>query len=127
MMTSVRVALALSLMSCGVFLRFGPAGAVENQPQEQHAAASNAAPGITDQERSEAKAVFAGQCGWCHGDYGMKADKGPQLAGTKMTEKEVEQRIHDGKPGYMPSFSKFLDDDQIKLMARYIKSLKPES
>jgi mono/diheme cytochrome c family protein len=42
-----------------------------------------------------------------------------------MTEKEVQERIRNGKPGYMPSFRKFLDDSQIDLMARYIKSLQP--
>jgi mono/diheme cytochrome c family protein len=38
----------------------------------------------------------------------------------------VQERIRGGKSGYMPSFRKFLNDDQIALMARYIKSLKPE-
>ena len=31
-------------------------------------------------------------CSWCHGAYGMTADKGPRLAGTKMTEEEVRER-----------------------------------
>jgi mono/diheme cytochrome c family protein len=57
----------------------------------------------------------------------MKADRGPQLAGTQMTEQQVEERIHNGKPGYMPSFKRFLNDQQIALMAKYIKSLKPEN
>ncbi len=42
-----------------------------------------------------------------------------------MTEHQVEERIRNGKPGYMPSFRKSLDDGQIALMAKYIKSLKP--
>lgn len=113
-MTSVRVPLVLLVALSCALLAPRIAGSAEND-----------SPTITDQERNEAKAIFAAQCGWCHGDYGMKADKGPKLAGTQMTEQEVEQRIHNGKPGYMPSFSRFLDDDQIKLMARYIKSLKP--
>lgn len=127
MMTSIRQPLLWSVAFCCVLFATAPVKSVENQPQAQSGAASDSTPAITDQEKSEAKAIFAGQCGWCHGDYGMKADKGPRLAGTQMTEQQVEQRIHDGKPGYMPSFSKFLDDDQIKLMAKYIKSLKPES
>ena len=56
----------------------------------------------------------------------MQAGKGPRLAGTKMTEHQVEERIRNGKPGYMPSFRKALDDGQIALMAKYIKSLKPQ-
>jgi mono/diheme cytochrome c family protein len=126
MMTSIRLPLALSVVSCCVLFAIARVRSAENHPEVQHSAASDNTPAITDQQKSEAKAIFAAQCGWCHGDYGMKADKGPRLAGTQMTEQQVEQRIHDGKPGYMPSFSKFLDDDQIKLMAKYIKSLKPE-
>jgi mono/diheme cytochrome c family protein len=38
----------------------------------------------------------------------------------------VQERIRNGTSGYMPSFRKFLNDDQIALMAKYIKSLKPE-
>ncbi len=74
----------------------------------------------------EVKQIFGGQCSWCHGAWGMKADKGPRLAGTQMTEQQVEQRIRDGKPGYMPAFGKELDDQEITLMAKYIKSLKPD-
>jgi mono/diheme cytochrome c family protein len=55
----------------------------------------------------------------------MTADKGPKLAGTAMTEHEVEERIRHGKPGYMPAFHRFLNEQQIALMAKYIKSLKP--
>jgi mono/diheme cytochrome c family protein len=56
----------------------------------------------------------------------MTAEKGPRLAGTEMTLHEVENRIRNGKPNYMPGFKKFLNDEQIALMARYIKSLKPQ-
>ena len=76
---------------------------------------------------TEIKQLFAGQCSWCHGAYGMKADKGPQLAGTQMTEKQVFERIKNGKAGLMPSFKKALSDEQITAFAKYIKSLKPET
>ncbi len=82
---------------------------------------------IDDAQKADAKALFGGQCGWCHGDFGMSAARGPQLAGTKMTEHEVEQRIRNGKPGYMPGFSKSLDPEQIVLIAKYIKSLQPQN
>ena len=126
MMTSTRTPLWIFFVACGVL--FGPdlAGSAENPPAEQQSAAFASPLAVTDAEKSEAKAIFAAQCGWCHGSYGMTADKGPRLAGTQMTEQEVRQRIRNGKPGYMPSFHKFLNDDQIALMAKYIKSLKPE-
>jgi len=125
-MTSSRLPLPLLVVACGVL--FGPdlATAAENPPAEQQTAAYASPVTVTDAEKTEAKAIFAAQCGWCHGSYGMTPDKGPRLAGTQMTEQEVRQRIRNGKPGYMPSFHKFLNDDQIALMAKYIKSLKPE-
>ena len=115
-MTSSRVPLVLPLIAACVLLVPRIAGSAENESAT-----------ITDQERSEARELVASHCGSCHADYGMKPGKGPQLAGTQMTEREVEQRIHDGKPGYMPPFKLLLKEDQIKLMAKYIKSLKPES
>ena len=127
MMTSNRLRLMLLVLACGTLLGPRFAGSAENQPSEQQVAASAATPKVTDQEKTEAKAIFAAQCGWCHGAFGMAPDKGPRLAGTKMTEQEVEERIRNGKPGYMPSFRRFLNDQQIALMAKYIKSLKPEN
>lgn len=125
-MTFIRAPLPLFVLA-GALL-FGPALAIsaKNQPPDQKAAANEAPASVTEAETSAAKAIFAAQCGWCHGNYGMTADKGPRLAGTQMTEHEVQERIRNGKPGYMPSFRKFLNDDQIALMAKYIKSLKPE-
>jgi mono/diheme cytochrome c family protein len=74
---------------------------------------------------TEVKKLFANNCSWCHGAYGMTADKGPRLAGTKMTEDEVRERIRHGKEGYMPPFGKVLNDQQIAEFAKYIKSLTP--
>ena len=74
---------------------------------------------------TEVKQLFAGQCSWCHGAYGMKAEKGPQLAGTQMTEKQVFDIIKNGKSGLMPSFKKALGDEEIAAIAKYIKALKP--
>jgi mono/diheme cytochrome c family protein len=105
------------------FILLAPAfaGAAETRNPER-----NAAERISGAENREAKEIFAAQCGWCHGSFGMTADKGPRLAGTRMTRQQVEERIRNGKQGLMPSFRKFLDDGQIALMARYIKSLKPK-
>ena len=75
---------------------------------------------------TEVKKLFANNCSWCHGAYGMTADKGPRLAGTKMTEEEVRERIRHGKQGYMPQFGKVLNEQQIAAFAKYIKSLTPE-
>ena len=115
-MKIVRSTLPLVVVCFAALLASGPAGSAETDDQPAS---------VTPEQTAEAKAIFAAQCGWCHGSYGMTADKGPRLAGTQMTEQQVEQRIRNGKPGYMPSFHKFLNDDQIALMAKYIKSLQP--
>jgi mono/diheme cytochrome c family protein len=106
-----------------LFVNQSQLAAADDTPKAEPAKAATDT--IDPQQKSDARAIFAAQCSWCHGDYGMKADKAPKLAGTQMTKKEVEARIRDGKSGSMPSFRKFLDDSQIDLMARYIKSLQP--
>jgi mono/diheme cytochrome c family protein len=109
------------LAACGLLLAQWPAAAADD-PSRIEPGTASVAPDA--QQTADAKAIFGAQCGWCHGDFGMKPDKGPRLAGTQMSEKQVEERIRNGKPGYMPSFRKFLNDEQITLMARYIKSLE---
>ena len=73
----------------------------------------------------EVKKLFANNCSWCHGAYGMTADKGPRLAGTEMTEEQIRERIRHGKEGYMPPFGKVLSDQEIAAFAKFIKSLTP--
>ena len=70
------------------------------------------------------KKLFAAQCAWCHADYGMKAGKAVQLAGTRMTEKQVASRIRNGKEDAMPAFRKTLTEEQIQAFTTYIKGLK---
>ena len=116
----------LPLLAVMAALLFAP-GLVRSadQPPQPDAETTAASSGVTDAEQAAAKEIFAAQCGWCHGSYGMTPDKGPALVGTLMTEQQVAERIRNGKPGYMPSFHKFLNDQQIALMAKYVKSLKP--
>jgi mono/diheme cytochrome c family protein len=125
-MTVFRSLVRFSVVGGVILLASAFAGAAETQSTGDHSVAGASGPAISEAEKSEVKIIFASQCGWCHGSYGMTADKGPRLAGTQMTQHQVEERIRDGKEGLMPSFRAFLTDDQIALMARYIKSLKPE-
>jgi mono/diheme cytochrome c family protein len=71
----------------------------------------------------DVKKLFAAQCGWCHADYGMKPGKAPQLAGTQMTEKQVHDRIRDGKTDAM-GFRRTLTEEQLQAFTTYIKGLK---
>ena len=56
----------------------------------------------------------------------MKAGKGPQLAGTKMTLEETIERIANGKSGYMPGYLKTLGKEKVEALANYIKMLPNE-
>ena len=86
-------------------------------------AAAAAAGEPADAPPINAKKLFARHCGWCHGAYGLAADKAPRLAGTAMTEEQVRARIEDGAPGEMPGFANTLSTEQVDALARYIKSL----
>lgn len=72
------------------------------------------------------KGVFAGSCSWCHDGYGMDGGKGPKLAGTTKSIKEIVERISKGKSGYMPGFQKALGQEKIEALAEYIKMLPSE-
>jgi len=126
-MTIVASMLQLVLLCLAFSIPPPAALAAESENAGQAGSADAPAASVTPEQTAEAKTIFAAQCGWCHGSYGMTADKAPRLAGTQMTERQVEERIRNGKPGYMPSFHRFLNDDQIALMARYIKSLRPQN
>ena len=76
--------------------------------------------------QQDPKKLFANSCSWCHGLFGMKAGKGgPKLAGTTKDEEGIYNTIVKGQ-GAMPSFKNTLKPDEIKLLARYIKSLPSE-
>jgi mono/diheme cytochrome c family protein len=111
----------LLLAACAVaLLAMAPLAAPAAENETSTGAQADATVPVT-----EVKKLFANNCSWCHGAYGMTADKGPRLAGTKMTEDEVRERIRHGKEGYMPPFGKVLNDQQIAAFAKYIKSLTP--
>lgn len=78
----------------------------------------------TTEATAEVKKLFAAQCGWCHADYGLKDGKAPRLAGTRMTEKQVYDRIRNGKTDAMPAFRRTLTEEQIQAFTQYIKALK---
>lgn len=77
-------------------------------------------------EQQDAKKLFANSCSWCHGNFGMKAGKGgPKLAGITQDEEAIYNTLIKGQ-GAMPSFKNTLKPEQIRLLARYIKSLPNE-
>jgi mono/diheme cytochrome c family protein len=71
--------------------------------------------------------VFASNgCGWCHEGTGRKPGKGPQLMNSKHSDEFLAERIMNGKQGAMPAFGGNFDEDQLKDLIAFIRSLKPE-
>ena len=110
----------LMLLAAVGFLSVAPTTAPAAENEAATGAEANAEVPVT-----EIKKLFANNCSWCHGAYGMTADKGPRLAGTQLTEEQISERIRKGRPGYMPPFGKVLNDRQVAAFAKYIKSLTP--
>jgi mono/diheme cytochrome c family protein len=71
-------------------------------------------------------ALFASTCGFCHGDGGRAAGKGPQLMNTTRTDEFLRDRIKNGKEGAMPAFGKTFSDSDIDQVIAYIRDLKPD-
>jgi mono/diheme cytochrome c family protein len=116
------------------FLLLGASGAVRADDatapatgggSDGQAPAAAATDGAAEKPKLDVRKLFATNCSWCHGDFGLKAGKGgPKLAGTTMTAEQIFARIQKGKSGAMPSYEKTLSKEQIEAFVEYIKGLK---
>jgi mono/diheme cytochrome c family protein len=73
----------------------------------------------------DVKNTFRNICGFCHEDYGRKPGKGPQLMDTKRSDEFMMNRIKHGMPARMAAFGSIFNDDQIRQIIKFIRSLKP--
>lgn len=73
----------------------------------------------------DAKKAHSTICGYCHGDYGRAPGHGPQLMNSERSDEYMFNIIKNGKPGKMAAFSSAFTDDQIRLMVKFYRSLKP--
>jgi len=123
-MTRVCV-LTLSLLAgaaaAGALLSVGHA----DEPKATAGASATTPPDDPQASNTRVRKLFASNCSWCHGNYGMAADKGPMLAGTQKTLQQVHDQIHNGEEGYMPPFKDALNEEEIWAFAYYIKGLVP--
>jgi mono/diheme cytochrome c family protein len=86
---------------------------------------------FADEEKAPAKPLdvkktFSTICGYCHGDFGRKASKAPQLMNSGRSDEYLFNIIRNGKPGGMAAFSSAFSDDQIRQIVKFIRKLKPE-
>src|SRR5437773_12296477 len=91
--------------------------------------AAMAQPATTAPSQSglDVKVLFASNCGFCHGEGGRAAGKGPQLMETKRTDEFLRDRIKNGKEGAMPAFGQMFSDPDIDAIINYIHELKPRA
>lgn len=68
----------------------------------------------------------AANCNTCHGENGNQpnvAIGAVNLSTSKITDEQIIQRISNGKNN-MPGYKKRLKEDQIKMLAEYVKTLR---
>ena len=101
----------ISALSLAAALALGvePASADDAAPAEKH---------------FDVKNTFRNICGFCHADYGRKAGKGPQLMNSERSDEYMVNRIKNGLPSRMAAFGSIYSDDQIRLIVKFIRSLK---
>jgi mono/diheme cytochrome c family protein len=78
------------------------------------------------QEAGQGETVYKQKCAMCHGAAG-EGKVGPKLQATRVAEDDIVLMLSKGKEGKKAPHSKTitgLNDEQIKAVAHYVKSLK---
>lgn len=71
-------------------------------------------------EDAKAVALYKKQCISCHGvDLSGKVGPSLQEIGTRLTEQQLMDIVHDGRRG-MPSFKKIINAEEIKVLAQWL-------
>lgn len=71
-------------------------------------------------------AIYKAKCAMCHGPNG-EGKMGPKLAGTSLTEAQIEDQLLKGAAGKKAPHAKPITGmtaDQAKAVATYVKTLK---
>ena len=80
--------------------------------------------GSTGSKPADAKTIFSENCVLCHGDDGKAGIMGSSdLSISKMDDEMMSSIIKNGK-GRMTGFSTVLNDEQVKMVIDYIKTLR---
>ena len=101
-----------AIVSSGAVLALGLASMAQADEQKEPA------------KPLDVKSTFRNICGFCHEDYGRRAAKGPQLMNTARSDEFIMNRIKHGMPGRMAAFGSIFNDDQIRQIIKFIRSLK---
>lgn len=74
-------------------------------------------------EAVQGRHLFLMNCAHCHGDD-AHGDEGPDLYGLRKTNERIRRQILDGVKGEMPAFAKKLNDDDVRALTAYLRTLK---
>lgn len=69
------------------------------------------------------RAVFLKNCAHCHG-ADARGDEGPDLHDLDWTDKQIADRIRNGKKGQMTAFAGKLSPQEINELIGYLRTLK---
>jgi len=67
--------------------------------------------------------LFDRNCAHCHGDD-ARGDEGPDLHGLTKSDARVEKIIKNGIHGEMPAFGKKFNDQDVKDLITWLRTLK---
>jgi mono/diheme cytochrome c family protein len=73
-------------------------------------------------EASEGRHLFLMNCAHCHGDD-ARGDEGPDLHALRKSDARIHQVITAGIKGEMPSFGKKLDEDDVRALTAFLRTL----
>lgn len=68
--------------------------------------------------------LFLMNCAQCHGDDALGTEEGPNLATRRRSATRIASVIKNGIKGEMPRFNQKLNDEDVELLVRFLRSLK---
>lgn len=77
----------------------------------------------TNADSGPGRHLFLMNCAHCHGDD-ARGDEGPDLYDLHKSDARIHQVITAGIKGEMPSFAKKFNDEDIRALTAYLRTLK---
>jgi mono/diheme cytochrome c family protein len=67
--------------------------------------------------------LFDHNCAHCHGDD-ARGDEGPDLHGLRISDERIGKIIRNGIKGEMPAFGKKFQDEDVRNLTAWLRTLK---
>jgi mono/diheme cytochrome c family protein len=79
-------------------------------------------PGLSE-EAKQGQSLFERNCAHCHGDD-ARGDEGPDLHDLKKSDARITKIVAQGIKGEMPAFGTKLNDEDVKALIAFLRTLK---